>query len=209
MKINLIPQEKSTEIKEGKSNFVATAVAIVIVVGVIGTYLILKTMNLTKSKENNDYKTRIKDLKEALNQSEYQDVEKKMLTVQSGVSIIEEKSGAQFKWNRTFQEFSKTLPDYVVLQSYKSEGNAIEVSCLIPNKNTLTTTEDKRVDVMIKFIQSLRTWKTDIMIYPPKEDGSRDKANLFVNIENEGYTKGQDSLEFTFKFEAAGGILWK
>ncbi|PIX98974.1 hypothetical protein COZ22_03690, partial [bacterium (Candidatus Howlettbacteria) CG_4_10_14_3_um_filter_37_10] len=138
-----------------------------------------------------------------------QDVEKKMLTVQSGVSIIEEKSGAQFKWNRTFQEFSKTLPDYVVLQSYKSEGNAIEVSCLIPNKNTLTTTEDKRVDVMIKFIQSLRTWKTDIMIYPPKEDGSRDKANLFVNIENEGYTKGQDSLEFSFKFEAAGGILWK
>ena len=191
MKINLIPQEKSTEIKEGKSNFLATAAAIVLgICGIVGATSIIGIKNI-KEKQLSDYNKSIMAVKTDLMKEDYKKTEQKILTVEEGMADIKTLNEASYKWKKVFEEFQKTVPNELRLVSYTNDKGVVNI-----------TAGCDTVESMNQFITTLEAYQANDL------DGQ--KANLFKNIKSTGYMVNQDNkIDFSLSFEVEGGVLWK
>ncbi|KKQ95177.1 MAG: hypothetical protein UT66_C0036G0003 [candidate division CPR2 bacterium GW2011_GWC1_39_9] len=191
MKINLIPQEKSTEIKEGKSNFLATAAAIVLgICGIVGATSIIGIKNI-KEKQLSDYNKSIMAVKTDLMKEDYKKTEQKILTVEEGMADIKTLNEASYKWKKVFEEFEKTVPNELRLVSYTNDKGVVNI-----------TAGCDTVESMNQFITTLEAYQANDL------DGQ--KANLFKNIKSTGYMVNQDNkIDFSLSFEVEGGVLWK
>jgi Tfp pilus assembly protein PilN len=190
MKINLIPDEKSAEIKEQKSNFTATAVAIIIVATAVGITIMLLGVNKLKQKQIADSKKEVERIKKDL--KNYSNIEKTLVTVEGGIEDIKKLNGSTYKWRRAFEEIEKTLPEGAQIKNY--ECNESKVS-LRGSANS--------VDVLNKFLLALKEHKTTL------EGGGGEGKTLFTNIKNPGYVKISDNqVDFETSFEIQGGVLW-
>ncbi|HBG82080.1 TPA: hypothetical protein DDW69_04600 [candidate division CPR2 bacterium] len=191
MKINLIPEEKSTEIKEQRSNFTATAIAIVIAATVIGLTVLLLSVNKLKSKQIDDDKRSIDRIKKEL--KDYAEVEKTLITVESGIEDIKKLNDSSFKWNRVLMEIEKTLPDDVVIKSYENNEGKISMRATAIS-----------VETMNKLLESLMNHKV-----AKAGDDSISPQALFKDVKCTGYTKISDNqIDFDVSFQVEGGILW-
>jgi len=175
-KINLIPEVKQQQLKTRNNNVIATTIAIVVGVILGAIILVLLSYIVARKAMISNTDTQKATLTQQL--QAYSNLEKTVISLESGLSDIKTIVSSDSKWLKIFDEIEKATPSDIRFKSMK-----------IGADNSVTAeVEGKSVSSIDRFIKSFDGAQTD------------KKVGAFTGVEIDGYSSSDTTVSFSTKF---------
>lgn len=204
-KINLVPESKQQVKKIQKINLVTTISVITIISLLLIAVLILQGIKIAKNSSKNTLAKSIEKTNKEL--GKYEDLEKTVLSLQSGLDGSKKIICSNIKWTLFFAELEKATPKDISFKDMDIKEGLIRASV-----------EGKNIDSLSRFIDAFESYKIKTKTGDSKcgdtivnsdSQSQESEANLFKNIDVSGYTKDNSGqINFSVTMELVREVLW-
>jgi len=185
-KINLIPEAKQQQQKVKKVNVIVTTVAVVVAVILGSISLLLGGYIVTRKAQIMSIDSQTSELKNQL--KAYSELEKTVLSLETGIKDINNIVGENSKWTKTFTVVEAATPNDIRFKSFTVDANNV----------VSVDVEGGSVKSIDRFIKSFTAYQSN-------------GTNAFTNVDVDSFTltgsggKVSFQAKFTINEQAING----